>query len=284
MKFVFTCDDVGAAPGPKPVKWFESVVEWLDRKHIPGTFFWIPKSGNKPSDRNTLWMDAIRRARRVGHDFQLHGLTHHCLEFGVPQKSIRRHAPKMFEEYERDRRKWQGEHTVESLEKKFAEAIAIYERAFAEKPLVFRAPCLGICANAYRAMFRSGIRYSSSRSVNPAATGYVITRKPELKAWQPDYNGRPFKEPPGVLEVPTLEDLAIRGVKPGEFDFVLNLFKREIKNYVKGLGDWPFGVFLSHYQTIGKQPDVMTKLYDEMFHWMAAEGIAEWVTFKSALS
>ena len=53
---------------------------------------------------------------------------------------------------------------------------------------------------------------------------------------------------------------------------------------MKAYADLGGRVFLSHYQTIGKQPDVMTKLYDELFHWMAAEGIAEWITFKSALS
>jgi len=284
MKFVFTCDDVGSAPGKQAVEWFEMAVEWLNGKGIPGTFFWVPKPRNEPSDRSELWMDAIRRAQRDGHDFQLHGLTHHCLEFGVPQESIRRHAPKIFEQYDNESEKWEQEHTVEGLGKKFSEAVAIYRRAFGERPLVFRAPCFGICQNAYRAMFKSGIQYSSSRSVNPAATGYVITGKTELKPWQPDYDGKPFEEPPGVLEIPCLEDLVIRGFEPGEFDSLLNLFKREIKNYTAGLGDSPYGVFGSHYHSMAKQMNLTSRLYEQLFDWMAEQGISKWTTFKAALA
>ncbi|NOX53534.1 MAG: DUF2334 domain-containing protein, partial [Planctomycetes bacterium] len=282
--FIFTCDDVGLGRHRESVERFEAVVRWLERKQIPGTFFWVPKAGNRRAEEDKLWRDAIDQARRTGHDFQLHGLTHHCLEFGVPQKSIRRHAPKMFEQYEREREKWEKEHTVRALRAKFDEAVAIYEQAFGERPLVFRAPCFGICPNAYRAMFECGIRYSSSRSVNPAATGYVLTRKPKLKPWQPDYPGRPFEEPPGVLEIPTLEDLTIRGVPPGDRELILRLFKRDITHYLDALGDWPYGVLTTHYHSIGRQFDEVTSLYDELLDWLAAQGITQWTTFKGALS
>ncbi|NOY82843.1 MAG: DUF2334 domain-containing protein [Kiritimatiellaeota bacterium] len=283
MKFVFTCDDVGLAPGKQAVQWFEMVVEWLNGMAIPGTFFWVPKPPNGPSDENEFWMDAIRRARGDGHDFQLHGLTHHCLEFGPPQESIRRHAPKIFEAYDREPEKWEREHSVEALRKSFEEAATIYERAFGEPPLVFRAPCFGICENAYKAMFESGIRYSSSRSVNPAATGYVITGRQELEPWQPDYPGKPFRQGPGVLEMPCLEDLAIRGVESNAFDALLDLFKREVDNYVAGLGDWPCGVFGSHYHSMAKQMALTSRLYERLFDWMAGQGITEWTTFRAEL-
>ena len=285
MKFVFSNDDVGGQQSEQAVEWFEMVVEWLKDRGIPGTFFWVPKPGNKPSDENVHWMNSILRAKADGHDFQLHGLTHHCLEFGVAQQSIRRHAPKMFDEYEADIERWQKEHSLEQQRKKFIEAAEIYERAFGESPLIFRAPCLGICANAYQAMYESGIRYSSSRSVNPAATGYVITRKPELEAWQPDYGGKPFEEPPGVLEIPCLEDLVIRGFEADDFDFVLDLFKREIRNYMEGLRDSDFGVFASHYHSIARNMDLTARIYERLFDWMADEqGVTEWITFKEALA
>jgi len=284
MKFIFTCDDVGAAPGERAVKWFDRVVDWLNQMNIPGTFFWVPKPHGKPSDENGLWMDAIQRARGDGHDFQVHGLTHgSCFEFGVPQRSIRRHAPEMFQAYDLERDKWAQEHTVPALKLKFDEAVVLYERAFGEAPRVFRAPCLGICANAYEAMSQSGLRYSSSRSVNPAATGYVITRKPELEAWQPDYDGKPFEESPGVLELPMLEDLAIKGIEPEDIDLVFNLFKRDIGNYMRGLGDWPFGIFASHYHSIGKAFDVIPRLYERLFDWMTGQGVEGWTTFGAVL-
>lgn len=284
MKFVFTCDDVGGSGGEKPIQWFGAAVDWLSERGIPGTFFWVPKPGGRPSDESSEWLDPVLRAKACGHDFQLHGLTHHCLEFGVPQASIRRHAPKLYEEYEANREKYEREHSIGEQRRKFAEAVAIYRRVFGEAPLVFRAPCLGIGPTAYQAMHENGIRYSSSRSVNPAATGYMITRKPELEPWQPDYDGRPFEEPPGVTEIPCLEDLVIRGFEPEEYGFALSLFKREVANYIEGLGDADLGIFLSHYSRIGMQMDLIPKLYGELFDWMAAEhGITEWTTLRAGL-
>lgn len=284
VKFAFTCDDVGGTHSQEAVEWFETVIEWLNGRRIPGTFFWVPKPGNRPSSEDALWLNPILRARAQGHDFQLHGLTHgSCLEFGVPQESIRRHAPKAFEEYEANRARWDREHSVEEQRKKLHEGAEIYTRAFGEAPLIFRAPCFGMCANAYQALSEVGIRYSSSRSVNPAATGYMITRRPELEPWQPDYDGRPFQVPAGVTEIPCLEDVVIFGVKEEEFDFALNLFKREIKNYMQGLGSDGLGVFGSHYTRIGRQRETITRLYDQLFAWMSEQGVTEWVTFRDAV-
>ncbi|MEW6359064.1 MAG: DUF2334 domain-containing protein [Planctomycetota bacterium] len=285
MKFIFTSDDVGAARGEEPIGWFNAVVDWLDGRGIPGTFFWVPKPGGRPADDDVAWLNPILQAKADGHDFQLHGLTHHCLEFGLPQKSIRRHAPTHFEEFEAHREKYDKEHSLDEQRRKFVEAAAIYRRAFGESPVIFRAPCFGMGPTAYRAMYEAGIRYSSSRSVNPAATGYMITRKPELEPWQPDYDGRPFEEPPGATEIPCLEDIVIAGLKPEEYDFALNLYKREISNYIASLGDAPFGVFLSHYQRVGRQADLIPRFYDDLFGWMAAEhGITQWTTFKAELT
>lgn len=89
----------------KAVEWFDAVFRWLDRRRIPGTFVWGPKTGNRRGDHDELWTNTIGRARRVGHDFRLYGLTHDCLEPGVPQEGIRRHAPKLFERYEREMEK-----------------------------------------------------------------------------------------------------------------------------------------------------------------------------------
>lgn len=284
MKFVFGCDDVGGARGERPLGWFRKLVDWLDAMHIPGTFFWVPKPGGRPADPDGPWMQAIRPAREHGHDFQLHGLTHHCLEFGVPQESIRRHNPRLFEDYEREKEKWDGEHTVPALEKRFAEGIQIYERAFGERPLIFRAPCLGMCANAYAAMSQHGLAFSSSRSVNPDATGYVLTRKPELvPPWHGDYDGMPYEAAPGVTEIPLVEDLAIGGFASEDLNLMLDLFKTELRRYLDGLPEGAFGVFSSHYQAIGKQFDLTTRLYERLFEWLAGQGVSEWTTLRAAL-
>ncbi len=57
------------------------------------------------------------------------------------------------------------------------------------------------------------------------------------------------------------------------------------KNHTPDLfGNARFGVFASHYNSIGRQIKVITRLYDELFDWLAREhGIDQWVTFSEAL-
>jgi len=285
MKLIFTCDDVAGAAEPERVEQFEMVCEWLDGLGIPGTFFWVPRpGGGVPSYESDLWMPSVLAAWRRGHDFQLHAHEHRCLEFGLPQESIRRHAPEMFEEYDTSPEQWRRRWEVSKLREKFEDAIAIYQRAFGERPRVFRAACLGIGANAYTAMHAAGLRYSSSRSINPAATGYVMTRKPELRPWDPDYGGVPFEEPPGVVEIPTMEDLVIGGIDEADYGLVLDLFKRDLGQYLDALGDREYAVLGSHYFAIARDMPLVTRLYEELFAWLAARGADEWATFREVLA
>ncbi len=284
MKFIFTSDDVGSGDDPARVQQFNMVTDWLDGIAIPGTFFWVPRpGGGRPSDESEAWMPHIDAARERGHDFQLHAHLHECFEFGIPQESIRRHAPEMYEAYDLDPDSFHRDWTVSALRSKFQDAVEIYQRAFDTPPLVFRAACLGIGDGAYQAMHEAGLRYSSSRSVNPAGTGYVITRKPELQAWNPDYSGLPFEEPPGVLEMPCMEDLVIKGISEDDFDMVLELFKRDFGHYLDALGDWPFGIFASHYYSIARDVPLITRLYETLFDWLADQGVDEWTTFPAEL-
>jgi peptidoglycan/xylan/chitin deacetylase (PgdA/CDA1 family) len=284
MQFIFTSDDVASGDDPARVEQFSMVLDWLDGVGIPGTFFWVPRpGGGRPSDESAIWTSAIDDAMERGHEFQLHGHYHECFEFGIPQESIRRHAPQMFEDYDADPESFHNGWTVGKLQTRFEEAVAIYRRAFGRPPLVFRAACLGVGANAYEAMHRAGIRYSSSRSINPAATGYVITRRPELKVWSPDYSGMPFEEPPGVLEIPTLEDLVIMGIDEDDFDMVLELFKRDIEHYLDALGDWPYAIFGSHFASIARDMQLITGLYETLFDWLSDQGVDGWATFGEVL-
>lgn len=284
MKFIFTCDDVAAGDDPARVAQFRAVVRWLDQMGIPATFFWVPRpGGGRPSDCSELWGPAIAAARERGHDFQLHGHHHDCLEFGLPQQSIRRHAPEMYQPYDADPANFATRWTVPNLRQKFEDAVEIYRRAFGVMPLVFRAACLGIGANAYEAMCQVGLRYSSSRSVNPATTGYLITRCPQLHPWHPDFSGLPFNEPPGVLEMPCLEDLVIRGIGAEDFDMVLELFQRDLNHYLQALGKWPFGIFSSHYWAIARDLPLITRLYETLFSWLADRGVGGWATFGEML-
>ena len=131
MRLVFSNDDVGCNDSSEHVQWFREVVDFITPRDI----------------RYELkdWMEAIRWARDLGHDFQLHGLGHHCLDFGVPQPGICRENPKPFEEFEKNRDHWVKEHSYRRLREKLEKGIEIYEKAFGCRPLIFRSPCGGIC-------------------------------------------------------------------------------------------------------------------------------------------
>lgn len=285
MKAIFTNDDAGARAGQAAVDAFGRVVDWLSSCGIRATFFWVPKPRGKPTNEDDLWMGAAGSARDKGHDFQLHGLTHgSCLEFGVPQESTRRANARPFEEYEKDRGKWQQEHAPDSLHSKLDEAVTIYRRAFGEPPVVFRSPCFGVCPGMYEALARVGIRHSSSRGINPTATSYTILGDRSLRRWAPDFPCRPFHEAPGVMEIPSMEDLAIAGVPSQDFEDRLDLFKSELGHVIQEVRpDRPL-VFASHYHSMVRTWEQTRDLYQRLLDWLAQQGVSEWVTFKEAIT
>ena len=71
----------------------------------------------------------------------------------------------------------------------------------------------------------------------------------------------------------------IGGISEADYDLVLGLFKRDLAHYLDALGDWPYAVLGSHYYAIARDMDLITRLYDELFEWLARRGADEWVTF-----
>ena len=279
MRAIFTNDDAGAAASPRAVEWFRTVVDWHNGIGVPGTFFWVPKPAGAEK-AHELWRPALVEVREQGHDFQLHGLTHGgCLEFGVPQESTRRANPKPFEEYEANREHWEAEHCGANLQRKIEEGIAAYGSLFGGRPAVFRSPCLGVCPGMYEGLAAAGVRYSSSRTVNPTATAYTILREPALRTWAPDFPCQPWVEPPGVTEVPALEDLCIAGVPADDYDDRLDLYLSELKHFIDGAGDDGTVVLCSHYHSMMKTWDQTRPLMERVVEWLADRGVTEWITF-----
>lgn len=277
---IFTSDDVGASRTPQAVEAFEAVAGWLETRGLGGTFFWVPKAGGKPADRDELWLPAIRAAEARGHDFQLHGLTHGtCLEFGLTQESTRRSNPAPFEEYERRREHWEREHSVERLTAKLTEACAIYQRAFGRRPVVFRSPCFGMCPAAYEALHAVGIEHSSSRGLNPTATAYTVTKDPALRRWAPDYPCHPWVEPPGVTEYCCFEDLTIRGVLAEEFDDRLDLFQSELTHFFAEATAESVLILGTHFSAMHSTWEQTRELFERLLDWLPAQGVDEWMTF-----
>ena len=282
MRFIFTNDDIGGTDNPQHIRWFEEVCAWLEGMGIPGTFFWVPFAGGKPGYEKKDLMKAVERAKTRGHDFQLHGLRHDtCLEFGLPSKNSTILNTKVLNEYESNRKKWEKEHTVERLGEKINTGVKIYKQAFGRKPLVFRSPCFGMCGEAYKALAGAGIKYSSSRGINPLATAYTATKNPEHRMWDPDF--RLPAEFEGVLEMGCMEDLVIFGLPENEYADRIDLFKSEMKNYIRELGDRGTGIFGSHYWAMMSAWDRVRPLYEELFSWLRSIGVSGWTTFSKSL-
>jgi hypothetical protein len=262
------------------VEWFETVVEWLNGQHIRAPFFWVPKPGEFEKCHE-LWDPTLIRAREQGHDFQLHGLTHGtCLEFGLPQESTRRSNSRAFEEYEASPSFWEQEHSLEHLTARLEEGVALYRQVFGETPVVFRSPCFGVCPAMYEALAAMGIRWSSSRGLNPTATAYTLTGDRSLRRWQPDFPCIPWVEPPGVTEIPCMEDLLIGGVPADQFDDRLDLVLSELGHSLDEAGEEGVPVFGSHYTSMMKTWDQTRPLLERVIAWLGERGVRQWVTFR----
>ncbi len=280
MELIFTNDDAGAARGPEAVARFETVAAWLEGRGLRATWFWVPKAAGRTGDADPDWIPALRAARDRGHDIQLHGLTHgSCLEFGLPQEVTRIANPRPFEEYAANREFWERQHRPASLSARVGEGVGFYERAFGCRPLVFRSPCFGMCAGAYQALAENGIRWSSSRGINPLATAYTLLGDPSLRRWAPDVPCRPYPEEAGVRECPCIEDLTIFGVPPGQIEERLDLFRSELGHIMAEAG--PDGVLIlgTHYQSMMKTWPQTRPLFDRLLDWLFAKGVGRCVTF-----
>lgn len=279
MQAIFTNDDCGGSLDPQAVEHFRTVTHWLHSRELRGTFFWVPRPHDWPQ-AHELWRDALREAADLGHDFQLHGLAHDsCLEFGVPQPSTRRANSQPFDAYEANLAHWRAEHSPERLAAKLQDGLDAYESVFGGRPVVFRAPCFGIGDTAYEALHRVGLFYSSSRGVNPTMTAYTLTGDESLKRWAPDYPVSPWVEPPGVTEVPCMEDYAIGGVPEEGYPERLALVQSEYRHLLDDLRGRGVVIFASHYSSMLRTWPQTRRLYEEIIAWLGEQGVTQWPTF-----
>lgn len=283
MRAIFTNDDAGAATSPAAVAAFQLVIDWLNAQGIPGTFFWVPE----PHDHDVaheVWTPALLAAREQGHDFQLHGLSHaNCLEFGIPQESTWRANPRPITEYRAHQEYWEGQHRRESLRGKLERGLAHYERIFGGRPVIFRSPCFGVCAQMYEALHDVGLQHSSSRGINPTATAYTYSGEPELRRWVPDYPCTPWVEPPGVTEHAAMEDLFLAGIKPEQVADREDLVQSELRHCLDALGPDGTLIFSSHYSAMAQTWDMQRPLLERVLAWLSTQGVTEWTTFDEVL-
>ena len=80
--YSWSIDDAGSG-GSAMVESLRRATEFFSSRGLGSTWFTVPKGGGKPMTAE--WKEALIAARNLGHDIQLHGLTHaDCYEFGPP--------------------------------------------------------------------------------------------------------------------------------------------------------------------------------------------------------
>ena len=81
-----------------------------------------------------------------------------------------------------------------------------------------------------------------------------------------------------------MEDLVIKGLGEEDFDLLEGLFKRDLGHYLDALGDFPYAIFASHYGPIARDMELISRLYERIFRWLADErGVDGWTTFGEVL-
>lgn len=274
-KLIFSNDDIGCA-GANYIRYFKETVNYLERKGIKATFFWVPKADGKPGYDNREWMKAIEWAVGLGHDIQWHGYGHHCLEFGLPQDGLRRENKGAFEEYERNKAHWDNEHGIPRIRAKMAEAYEIFKRAFGRPPVIFRSPCIGVSDAMYAGLHELGVRFSSSRVINPKSWVYSAFYDKNDRVWETEFPPYPYQIGQ-VVEIPLMSDCCHWGIPDEKYHDLLDLVKSDYANLIresKGLG-----VLLSHYHSMHKNWGNCLKFYDELLDYLASKHSVEFVTF-----
>ena len=276
IPLIFTNDDVGISTDKIHIDWFNEVIDLLEERKIKGTFFWVPKSDGIPGYKRKEWMDALKKAIALGHDIQLHGLTHDCLGFGLPQTSFREENKTAFSLYDADPDRYQKEWTIPKLKVKIEEAIDIYRKAFEESPLIFRAPCVGASDAMYVSLKESGINHSSSRIINPKSWLYTMGYNPVYRVWETEFSPYPYTVF-GVREYLIMSDYIHKAKLEEHYDDLLSLAKRDYAHLIKEGRE--VGIMLSHYHSMHKNWEMTKKFYHALFDVLEEKGV-NFVTFK----
>jgi len=274
-KLIFSNDDIGCG-GANYIGYFRETVAYLERKGIKATFFWVPKPNDvSPSDKHE-WMKAVEWATALGHDIQWHGYSHRCLEFGVPQEGLRRENKNAFAEYERHKAHWDKEHGVTRVREKMVETYDIFKQTFGRPPVIFRSPCVGVSDAMYAVLHELGVRFSSSRIINPKSWVYSVFYDKQDRGWETEFPPYPYKIGQ-VTEIPIMSDYCHWGIPDERYHDLLDLAKNDYDHLIaesKGLG-----VMLSHYHSMHKNWEYCLKFYDELLAYLLSKYAIEFTTF-----
>lgn len=163
MFFCFTADDVGYE-GFSSEAHLTHLLDFLREQKVRGTFFPVPLAQKIPFGKKTGYVRILKETLTQGHEVAQHGIEHDRFEVGIPPRMVLDlpHEGPARERLQRERAAIEASLEVEPIRQRLAMGRKILEDALSIPMVGFRAPCLQICDNLFRALEAEGYRYDSS--------------------------------------------------------------------------------------------------------------------------
>lgn len=269
--FVWSIDDAGLGDS---VDVMPRMDRFLESRGLRATWFVVPKPHGKAL--SPAWLDACREARTAGHDLQLHGLTHEdCFEFGPPNWPATNIRPQFVAEFEQRREELKARYTVERLQARLEEGLAVFAGELGVEPTIFRAPCGAISKAMYQALQNVGIGYHTCQYISGSGYNHLPHLSGVLEpAWTGDIPHRPYRWYAGVIEAPILNEYTWRGAGERSDEFIA-LAKADVERIVK---ESPVAVILMHTHGIADDYDHAFRLVDAVLEHTAKLGQHDFAT------
>ena len=270
--FAFTNDDAGM----QEPELFAELLDFLDEQAVPATFFVVPNGDGQPLDHKAEWLRLLGRALESGHDLEHHGFDHgSCFEFGVPPTFMLDILPPDVQAtYAQTPERYTGQHDYDRLRDKLLQGRAILSRVFGYTPRGFRAPCLAMCDDAYRALRDLDFRWSSNAVVNPMGWRYINRDYNAGESWQPTVPPHPYQAHGGLTEAPMHSEYTWY-LTPDDVDRHYALIRADFDRTRAEGGAF---VVLSHYFAMTGQWAAGQEVYRRLFAHARETGDVRFVT------
>lgn len=273
----FSNDDAGM----QEPELFAELLDFLDEQKVPATFFVVPHGGDKPLDQKPEWHGLLQRALDAGHDLEHHGFDHSsCFEFGIPPYfMLDILAPEVQAAYTQTPEQFTRHHGYDLLVDKLLRGREILSRILGHTPRGFRAPCLAMCDNSYRALHDLDFVWSSNEVVNPMGWRYINRDYERGEPWQPTVPPHPYRHH-CVIEAPMHSEYTWY-LEPGDVDRHFALIKADFdRTRVEG------GAFvvLSHYYAMTGKWATGQEVYRRLFAHARNTGDVRFVTLSQLVT